>query len=81
MTLRTATSTRTWENGGDTTTHYWCEIEPDLWLEVTTIGTDAEMAAFREAQADKMTLRAHTSYLRRMSDTLAINEQPEHVTL
>lgn len=88
--LRTATSTRQWERDGEITTHYWIEVEPDLWLEVTALGTPEDQAAFRAKHPpiDKpqpgrtYAMRAHTRYLRQFSDTLAIHSDDfEHVTL
>jgi hypothetical protein len=75
--LRTAVSYRTWDTG-ERSTHYWIEVEPDLWLEVDDLGTPEAQAEFRSEHPpiDKpipgksYAIRAHTSYLRQFSDAI-----------
>jgi hypothetical protein len=82
MSLRTAVSKRTWENTGECSTHYWVEVEPDLWLEVDDLGTAEARDEFRAQHPpiDKpipgktYAMRAHTRYLRQFSDKLTIQE-------
>lgn len=80
--MRTATSTRRWENTGELSTHYWIEVEPELWLEVDDLGTPEAQAQFRAEHPpiDKAipgksyAMRAHTRYLQQFSDTLKFQE-------
>lgn len=84
MTLRTAVSTRRWENTGELSTHYWIEVEPELWMEVDDLGTAEAREQFRTEHppVDKpvpgktYALRAHTRFLHQFSDTLKFQEQP-----
>ena len=71
--LRVASTKRTWKPG-ETTEHFWVEVKPDTWQEVSRQPTVAEADEFRaerirrEANGGMMYLSADTRYLRQMSD-------------
>lgn len=66
--LRIASTKRRWPNG-ETTEHFWIELEPDSWVEVSRAPTLEEAERFRALQRERHTLRATTRYLRMQSDS------------
>jgi len=78
---KTIKTTRTWEPGdfewsGTTSTHYWFEVEPGLYLETTgPVETPEEAADLRSAAAGAngtIPMKATERYVHMFADTFDV---------